>query len=261
MELKKRTLKFYCGSCDDSGLQIASLAEHILDSISPILDAKLKNVRDQTVTMITSLSKQVADLAASNKDLVGLFNPTSVKSSVRSSAAVQISGAMEPSAKRNDSVGQLHSSAASQVVSHSKTMISSRSSVGDAASETHRRNVIRGTVPTQLPAGGQNTFAAVVRRAHLYVGNVRPHVSKETVADYVREKVPNANFDIEELPKREEALSRAFKLSVDFSLLSTFNSPDFWPQDVMVKRFFHPKRKPQQWDGGQRDPSGRHTSE
>lgn len=203
MELKKRTLKFYCGSCDDSDPQTPIMAEQILISIDPILDDKLKNVSERTKSLITSLSKQIVDLTASNNDCL--------------SFSIQF--------------------------------------LLETSFMAMRGNVIRGTIPIPVTDNGWGTFAAVVRHAHIYVGNVNPDVSRESVADYVRENSPNANFDLEELPKREEALSRALELSVDFSLLGTFNHPNFWPQNVMNKTFFSSQEKNSDV-GGQRGCSG-----
>lgn len=111
----------------------------------------------------------------------------------------------------------------------------------------HRKRYVRGTVPTPQVAVGsdQDSFAAVARRAYLYVGNVNPGASKDSIVGYIRNRAPEVDFVVDELPKREEALSRAFKLTVDFTLLEKFNKADFWPQGVVVKRFFQFKRQQQ----------------
>lgn len=250
MELRKRTLRFYCGSCDDSESQTPTIVGQILDNINPILDAKLKKISEQNEVLINSLKQQVTALTASNKDLIKLLNPvvpgTSGREATRGSSEAE-----RPLVKKQASVGrQTIPPEPLLKVSHTGSKVSSPPKPRIEAPREHRGDVIRGTVQIPATACGPDTFAAVARRAHLYVGKVRPDVSKETVAKYVRERAPNTNFDLEELPKREEAASRAFKMTTDFAWLDTFNRPDFWPQDVVVKRFFLPKKKPQQWSGG-----------
>lgn len=104
---------------------------------------------------------------------------------------------------------------------------------------------IRGTASTPtVPIGSlQETFAAVARRAYLYVGNVNPNTKKESIMNYIADKYPGANFDLETLPVNENALSKSFKLTIDFDMLDTFNNPEAWPAGIIIKKFFRPKRR------------------
>lgn len=103
--------------------------------------------------------------------------------------------------------------------------------------------VVRGTAPTPTVAVGSvhDTFAAVARRAFLYLGNVNPNAEKKAVEDYIKDKCPKIDLVLEDLPKRDHALSRAYKLTVDYTWLDTLNKPDFWPDNIIVKRFFRAK--------------------
>lgn len=107
-------------------------------------------------------------------------------------------------------------------------------------SRNNQRDVVHGVAPTPTVAVGSNqdSFAGVARRAYLYIGNINPNTSKDSVASYIKQKQPNCSYVLDELPRRDNALSRAFKLTIDFTMLETFNKPDVWPQGVIVKRFF-----------------------
>lgn len=89
----------------------------------------------------------------------------------------------------------------------------------------------------------ESSFAAIVRRAYLYIGNVNPNVEKEAVVKYVADNCPDFGFDIEELPLSDGARTRSFKLTADFKMLETINKPEFWPQGIVVRRFFRGKRE------------------
>lgn len=74
-------------------------------------------------------------------------------------------------------------------------------------------------------------------------GNINPQTGKETVLQYVKTRRPNDEFVLEELPMRENAFSRAFKLTTDYALIDVINKPEFWPQGVIVKKFFRFKSR------------------
>lgn len=100
-------------------------------------------------------------------------------------------------------------------------------------------------MPTVTVGSTQSTFAAVARRAYLYVGNINPNTDRDGVLSYIKQKHPNSNVVLEDLPMRDGALSRSFKLTVDFSMLDIFNQPEFWPQGIIVKRFFRARTRQQ----------------
>lgn len=111
----------------------------------------------------------------------------------------------------------------------------------------NKPQVVRGNANiSAVPIGVRSedhtvTFAAVARRAYLYVGNVQLQTTGEMVKTYLRQKFPNHDFVVEPLPMKDTAQSRAFKLTFDFSLLDNLNEPEIWPSGVIVKRFFRTK--------------------
>lgn len=113
------------------------------------------------------------------------------------------------------------------------------------------RIIVRGTgqIPTVSIGATETTFAAVARRTYFYVGNVNPQTEKEEVVRYLKSKIPHGEFILDALPMRENAFSRAFKLTTDFALFDMINKAEFWPQGVVVKNFFRFERKPR--DRGQ----------
>lgn len=112
--------------------------------------------------------------------------------------------------------------------------------------QKNHRSFIRGTGNiSNLPLySQQETFAAVARRAYLYVGNINPSVKTDTIHTYITDKFKTTDFKLEELPRNENALSKAFKLTIDFENLDAFNKPEMWPAGIIIKRFFRPKRTP-----------------
>lgn len=110
------------------------------------------------------------------------------------------------------------------------------------ASQAEKNMVVRGNADvTRVPVGtktNEATFAAVARRAYLYVGNVHPCATEGKVHDYLANKFPGNDFVVEPLPSRQNAQSRAFKLTSDFSLLTELYKPETWPSGILVKKFF-----------------------
>lgn len=101
-------------------------------------------------------------------------------------------------------------------------------------------NFVRGTgeVPAVSVGSESNTFAAVARRAYFYIGNVNVNTKTDHICDYLRKKCPDQLFVLDELPRREQAQSRAYKLTIDFTMMDRINDPQFWPQGIIVKKFF-----------------------
>lgn len=260
MPLRERRLKFFCDVCVGEDNKHATLVEQILNCLKPIIDIGLMGIKETTETRINSLSQQVADLAESNKDLIRLLNPTPAVVNA-SQRRRQHQHNIEHNTSRHDSPPYQKANESMGAPISQETSMPCRAAGNGSrrpkvdvtaefratAVKDHRGDCVRGTAPTPEVAAGsvQDTFAAVARRAYLYIGKVNPGASKDTIVKYIRNKAPGVDFVVDELPKREEALSRAFKLTMDFTLLETFNRSDFWPQGVIVKRFFQFKSRRQ----------------
>lgn len=221
--------------------------------VMPLFDARLKSLKEETEVQFASIAQRIDGLVDSNRDMVGLLrtSPGGNNGTVQLNTQQSLDGTVA-GPQRLTSVFQPSIPSQQPVVSKSQGSDSIAGSSRDiqtssGARQLHqrRRNFVRGTAPSSAVAVGsvQTTFAAVARRAHLYVGNINPNTDRDTIVDYIGQKVPSEVFTLEELPKRDEALSRAFKLTVDFASMETFNKADFWPQGVIVKRFFRPKPK------------------
>lgn len=264
MTLSKRLLRFHCQSCQGATSQSDSLVGKIVDNLRPIFDGELRAVRDECSGQFSSLRQQIADLTDTNKELIRLLNPKPVvipvdQSQKPSNPAVVArqnpgpvvnSGGLGKCSQSNKSIKPAMSRSQTTPSRHGLSSLQSSGEVDSrstgklrAPKATNRMNFIRGTLPTPAVSMGskQDTFAAVARRAQLYIGNINPNANRDSIEQYIRERLPNNDFILDDLPKREEALSRAFKLTIDFSLLETLNKPDFWPQGVIVKRFFRPR--------------------
>lgn len=131
----------------------------------------------------------------------------------------------------NASVGVVNSKAAAQMA--------------PVAKNVNKQNVIRGSAPTPAVAVGskQHTFAAVARRAYLYIGNVNPNTDKDVIESYIRDKCPDSCPVLDDLPGRDNSISKAYKLTIDFIMLETLNKANFWPDGIVVKRFFRARMR------------------
>lgn len=83
----------------------------------------------------------------------------------------------------------------------------------------------------------QTSFAAVTRRAWLYVGRATKNSTAEGLRNYLVSKCPNQDFRVEKLDSREEAQTLSFKVGFDYDLLDKLNDSNFWPSGLLVRRF------------------------
>lgn len=111
--------------------------------------------------------------------------------------------------------------------------------------QQNHQDVVKGSAPVPAVKMGSNevSFAAVVKRAYLYIGNVNPNVREQAVVDYIKNKYPEDEFTVEELSINEKAKTKSFKLTLDYALLDSLRKPEFWPQGIIVKRFFLQRRR------------------
>ena len=73
--------------------------------------------------------------------------------------------------------------------------------------------------------------------SYVYVGNVDVNVTSADLHLYLQNKFPQHNFSVDDLPKRESAKSRAFKVTVNADLFTTLMKEDVWPTGIRVKKF------------------------
>lgn len=263
MGLGKRILRFYCESCDNHQSRLmdkviqcneshqSQLMKNITANMELLFEAKMETFREETAAHISSLNQQVSDLVDTNKELIKLLKPVPVGSVDQSSP--------QDLAREAESIVSTQPSTVLQSATGNRQQSEGTSKKPEdiptgrftnrknSASVDQQRNFVRGTLPTPPVAlgSGQENFAAVARRAYLYVGNVNPNANKNTIVEYIRSKASVSDFTVDELPKRDEALSRAYKLTIDFTLLDVFNRADFWPQGIIIKRFFRPRGRHQ----------------
>lgn len=82
-----------------------------------------------------------------------------------------------------------------------------------------------------------HSFASAKRMAWLYVGRAAKSVTKNDLESFLGSRFANRSFLVDELPAREPATSRAFKVGADFDLLDQLNDSNLWPTGIIIKRF------------------------
>lgn len=99
-----------------------------------------------------------------------------------------------------------------------------------------------------IPEGTKKmaTFAAMVKRAWLFVGRASLETTAESVQEYLNGEFPNEMFIVEALSNNNESTTKSFKFGMPFSLLEEALKPTHWPEGILIKRFnfFRPRRGP-----------------
>lgn len=76
-----------------------------------------------------------------------------------------------------------------------------------------------------------------------YVGNLLPGTSVEEVNSFLALTFPLEYFTTEMLPKRDNAKSVSFKITMDHSISDQFLKAETWPVGILIKKFYFLKEK------------------
>ena len=103
---------------------------------------------------------------------------------------------------------------------------------------------LRKVTPRNMELRGQNTnqssiLTAASRRAWLYVGRTSRDTTTEILMEYVSKKLDSDDVCVEELSadKQMQKYSRSFKIGINYDFLELVEDPNFWPKDIVVRRF------------------------
>lgn len=84
-----------------------------------------------------------------------------------------------------------------------------------------------------------STLLAADRFAWLYVGRCRSETTGHDITEYVRQKMPSERFIVNEIEKHEnnKNVNKSFKVGAEFLLLSELMKPEFWPKNLVVRKY------------------------
>ncbi|KAJ3658240.1 hypothetical protein Zmor_009992 [Zophobas morio] len=106
-----------------------------------------------------------------------------------------------------------------------------------------KRNIIRGSIHRS-----NLVIKAEPRSSYIYVGNLDVGTSETDLSTYLENKLCCDNFKVESLPKRENAKSIAYKVTVDSSIVKNLMDASTWPENVIVKKFYFLAKKGERLD-------------
>ena len=93
---------------------------------------------------------------------------------------------------------------------------------------------------------GEISWGGVEMLSHRYIGNVRSDVSAQMIEDDLKTRDINV-ISVEENQIRSHSRYKSFKLTVKRIDSSKIDDADFWPANVVIRRWHHPRR-PQNTD-------------
>lgn len=83
-------------------------------------------------------------------------------------------------------------------------------------------------------------FAGVEKKAWFFISRIKPHVTEETVANYIRGKpsFEDLAIEVKELAfKRKVNELKSFLVKVPFEKKDDLYNTEFWPENIRVNRF------------------------
>lgn len=98
--------------------------------------------------------------------------------------------------------------------------------------------IIKGTASSSTANPASDQLKAADRKAWFYVDRAARNTTCNQLANYIKTKFPRVVMEVEELKQtNSNSTTKSFKLGVDFSLLEELSCPDFWPENIIVRRF------------------------
>lgn len=283
LELQSRhMLRFYCSSCQtfikdsyaksNHSNQDSVMNQIFMETLVAKIEHTIERKTSQLYNIIDEVKNSVSSLKSGHDDLVKIMTSGSTSEDAGGSGNLTaemrhgVSGIPIVSTCGGQKIGGAKQSSNSGLAPILKGNPAGASAgekteggVPNAVDKTQRRKgkieIVRGvaevsSVPIGMGGSSSLTFAAVARRAYLYVGNVNMSATEDVLKNYLKHKFADNEFIIEALPKRDDAQSRAFKLVCDYSLLNDLYRPELWPNGVIVKRFFRGRgQNKQSWKG------------
>jgi hypothetical protein len=102
-----------------------------------------------------------------------------------------------------------------------------------------------GIVIGRSVSNGSISWKGADLSVHHYIGNIDLESNNDEIKSYIEEKgITVLGFE-ENQPKYEPKCFKSFHLTLKKSDLPNSEDPDIWPQDVVVRQFFVP-RKPRE---------------
>jgi hypothetical protein len=87
-------------------------------------------------------------------------------------------------------------------------------------------------------------LSAAPRKIYIYAGHFELNIEEKAILEHLQTIFPQKHFQVERLPRRENAKSVAFKVTADYDLLQQMNNDEICPEGVLIKRFiFFSKRE------------------
>ena len=105
--------------------------------------------------------------------------------------------------------------------------------------DNRRRKKKVNIVGSRKPVNG--SIKSATKSADLYVGNCDPEVTVESLTQYLLDEMQI------KIDKGEQLVSRnpncaSFKISLNLSDRMKLLSPDVWPEGVICRKYYNPKR-------------------
>ena len=100
-------------------------------------------------------------------------------------------------------------------------------------------NVNRGILGTKKPSA-LNRIAGVVRNLDVFVGRCVPGTTTEDVKEYCTDN--GVTVDKCEEIKTNSSSSTSFKVTIAAGMRDKLLDSDFWPEDVVVRKFYAPRK-------------------
>ena len=81
---------------------------------------------------------------------------------------------------------------------------------------------------------------AAEKTAWLYVGSLKKTTTRDSVVNYLNKNGVTGHLECEELHTLGN--KKAFKVGIPFAYLRNTQDPEFWPENIIVRRFRFPRR-------------------
>lgn len=213
-----------------------------LDKLSDIIKEAVNQAVEELRIEVSDLRTQVDNLTQTNKELISILTSGKIKQSqwnVKNASNVDLSNIDLQSTFNSDSGETIIDATQKSTSSTSNIQAVPLKITNKRKSKVKPRAIVGSAQVTEnLSSNSKDSLllTAAPRRAWIYAGRFRSETTEEAVQQYINNKCPNADANVEAI-KTENNLNTCFKISVMFECKDTLYTDSFWPKGIIIKRF------------------------
>ncbi|KAK9496781.1 hypothetical protein O3M35_012974 [Rhynocoris fuscipes] len=213
---------------------------HVQSKESHVCERKVETVANNSkTTLVESFSNKAEDNTVISDDSI---TPTILEKATDKKKSSPLNNIRDITPTFSDVVKNdiEHNETASPTVDHLNVQSDNNTEENGESWKTvttkkRKTKRIIGTATSGDSESAGSTLVAGNRKMWLYVGKIKKNTTVEEVLKFLKFKLPTEEFVCEKLDSKGYYAS--FKIGLNYNLMENVMCPEFWPKDVLIRRF------------------------